>query len=78
MEALKMTKKEMEVLDMLDRFIHSWEERKPNPLPPEIHLFRKDGKLFDSVCKKVENGLPERRINPTNKTYRGVPIRCQY
>jgi len=76
MEKVKMTKKEQAVLDMLDQYIHKWKSWQDKPLP-EIHLYKKDAKLFDSVCDKVRQGMPEGTINPEAKTYRDVPIRCQ-
>ena len=76
MAKVKMTKSEQAVLDMLDDFIYRWRDLKDRPLP-EIHLFKKDAKAFNAICKKIDDGMARGRVNPQAKTYRDVPIRCQ-
>ena len=78
MEKVKMTKEEQALLDSLDEFINRWEKLKSTEKPPEIALYRFQAKLFESICSKVEQGMPQGRINPQAKTYCGVPIKCQY
>ena len=62
----------MAVLDEIDKYI-----AKVGRIPPEIPLYRKDAELFDSICKKIKDGMLPGRVDPVNKTYRGVLIRCQ-
>jgi len=76
MAKVKMTKAEQAVLDMLDEYIHKWTSWQDKPLP-EIHLYRKDAKIFDAICKKIDDGMSRGSVNPQAKTYRDVPIRCQ-
>ena len=79
MEKLKMTTKERKLLDSLDEFITRWQSLdKPTEEPPEIPLYRFQAKLFESICNKVNQGMLAGSVNPQAKTYRGVPIRCQY
>ena len=73
MEKIKMTNQERELLDNLDKYLAKVSER-----PPEIPLFRFQAALFKSICEKIGQGMPQGRIDPEAKTYRGVPIRCQY
>jgi len=78
MEKIKMTKKEQALLDKLDEFINKWHDWKETELPPEIVLYRHDGKMFLDICGKIEKGMLAGHVNPWDKTYRNVPIRCQY
>jgi len=78
METLKMTKKEQALLDSLDEFINRWKELKTTEKPPEIPLYRFQAALFNSICEKIDQGMEAGNVGHKNKTYKGVPIRCQY
>lgn len=73
MGKVKMTTKERELLDSLDQYLAKVSEK-----PPEIPLYRFQAKLFESICSKVEQGMLAGGIDYQAKTYRKVPIRCQY
>ena len=79
MEKAKMTTKERELLDSLDQYIHRWSSlNKPTEEPPEIPLYRFQAASFNAICDKVKQGMVAGTVDPEAKTYRGVPIRCQY
>ena len=73
MEKIKMTNQERELLDSLDQYL-----AKVGQIPPEIPVYREQAKLFDSICSKIEQGMSQGKVGHKSKTYRGVPIRCQY
>lgn len=73
MEKIKMTTQERVLLDSLDQYL-----AKVKTPPPEIPLYRYQANLFESICAKIGQGMLPGKIDPEAKTYRGVPIRCQY
>jgi hypothetical protein len=76
MPDLKMTQAERSMLNMLDQHIEKWHKWSNKKLT-NIYVYEKDAKLFDSICKKIDDGLLPGNIDTKAKTYRDIPIRCQ-